>query len=59
MKNDNALALSQVDDANVTVVRDFIKKMGLEILQLFDDFWSKGKPERVKQLEDICSMGLT
>lgn len=54
-----ALALSQVDDANVTIVRDFVKKMGLEILQLFDDFWSKGNPERVKQLEDIRSMGLT
>lgn len=33
--------------------------MGLEILQLFDDFWSKGNPERVKQLEDIRSKELT
>lgn len=54
-----ALALSQVDDENVVVVRDFVKKMGLEVLTLFDDFWSKGNPERAKKLEDIRSMGLT
>ena len=54
-----ALALSQVDDANVGVVRDFVKKMGLEVLTLFDEFWSKGNPERAEKLEDIRSMGLT
>lgn len=54
-----ALALSQVDDANVVVVRDFVKKMGLEVLTLFDEFWSKGNPERAAKLEDIRSMGLT
>ena len=54
-----ALSLSEVDDANVSVVRDFVKKMGLEVLTLFDEFWSKGNPERAEKLEDIRSMGLT
>lgn len=53
------LALSLVDEENVVPVRNFVKKMGLEMLQLFDDFWIKGKPERVKMLEDIRSVGLT
>lgn len=53
------LALSQVSDEEVIPVRDFVKKMGLEMLQLFDDFWAKGNPDRVKRLEDIRSVGLT
>ena len=53
------LALSQVDEANVAIVRNFVKKMGLELLTLFDQFWSNGNPERAKQLEDIQSMELT
>ena len=53
------LALSQVSDEDVMPVRDFVKKMGLEMLQLFDDFWAKGNPNRLKRLEDIRSVGLT
>lgn len=54
-----ALSLSVVDEENVEVVREFIKKMGMEILTVFDEFWTKGNPEREKKLENIRSFGLS
>ncbi len=54
-----ALSLSQVDEENVKVVREFVKKMGMEILTVFDEFWAKGNPEREKKLEDMRSFGLS
>lgn len=54
-----ALSLSKVDDDNIEVVREFVKKMGLEILTLFDEFWSNGNPDRIKKLEEIRALGLS
>lgn len=54
-----ALHLSQVDEENVSAVRDFVKKMGMEILTVFDEFWAKGNPERKNKLEDLRSFGLS
>lgn len=53
-----AAALSVVDEENVFAIREFIKKMGLEILTLFDDFWTQGDPNRIQILEDIRAAGL-
>ncbi len=54
-----ALSLSLVDEENVGVVREFVKKMGMEILTFFDEVWASDNPERKKQLEEIRSFGLS
>ena len=53
-----ALALSEVDESNIEAVREFVKKMGLEILNIFDEFWVKGDENRMKKLDDLRSVGL-
>ena len=53
-----ALALSEVDESNIEAVREFVKKMGLEILNIFDEFWAKGDENRMKKLDDLRSVGL-
>lgn len=53
------LSLASVDEEHVNEVREFIKKMGLEMLTIFDDIWANGKEERLKLLEDLRAVGLT
>ena len=53
------ISLTSVDEENVREVREFIKKMGLEMLTIFDNLWARGIPEREQILEDIRAVGLT
>jgi len=53
------IALSQVDAENFLIVRNFVKKMGLKFLTLFDDYWVNKNPERVKTLEIIRGYDLS
>lgn len=53
------LSLSVVDENHVMEVREFIKKMGLEMLTIFDDIWAKGNKDREKILEDLRAVGLS
>lgn len=53
-----ATVLSEVDDDNIEVVRDFVKKMGLEVLTLFDELWIKGNKKRELKIEELRTMGL-
>lgn len=50
-----ALVLSEVDESHIEAVREFVKKMGLEILNIFDEFWAKGDENRIKKLDDLRS----
>ncbi len=51
-------ALSDVDEENIEVVRQFIKKMGTEILTTFDDLWCKGDPKKIAIIEQLRTESL-
>lgn len=51
--------LAQVDEENVGVVRDFVKKMGMEYLTMFDKFWVDGDPERQKIIDNFRNVVLS
>ena len=47
------LALSNVDEKNVEVIRSFIEKLGKDFLALFDSLWTMGNDERLETLMSI------
>ena len=47
------LALSNVDETNLEVVRKFVEKLGDEFLALFDSLWTIGDDERLEKLMDL------
>lgn len=46
-------SLASVDEENVEKIRDFVKKLGVEMLTVFDNYWADGKPERECLLEEL------
>ena len=44
------LALSNVDEQNLEIVREFVEKLGKEYLALFDCLWTIGNDERLEAL---------
>lgn len=48
-----AVVLSNASEKDIVVVRNFIKKMGLEVLNLFDGFWLANHPDRIAILKQI------
>ena len=54
-----ALSLSKVDENNVKIVREFVAKMGLEFLTLFDNFWVNGDEKKKNILNNIKSFSLS
>ena len=46
------LALTQADDNNLEIVRDFVKKLGSEFLAMFDAFWTHGDENRIERLAE-------
>ena len=47
------LALSNVDEKNVEVIRLFIEKLGKDFLALFDSLWTMENDERLETLMSI------
>ena len=47
------LALSNVDEENLEVVRKFIEKLGKDFLALFDSLWTIGDDERLETLMNL------
>ena len=47
------LALSNVDEENLEVVRRFIEKLGKDFLALFDSLWTIGDDERLETLMNL------
>ena len=46
------LALSQVDEANLEKVRNFVIKLGAEFITLFDNMWTHGDESRLERLAE-------
>lgn len=44
------LALSNVDEKNIEIIRLFIEKLGKDFLALFDSLWTMGNDERLETL---------
>ena len=52
-KYSTVVGLCKVDEKNVKVVRDFVERLGSELLSLFDNIWAGNNEER---LEIIASL---
>ena len=48
-----ALHLSQVDEENLEVVRDFTKKLGEECRAVFDNLWTNGDESRLEKIAEL------
>lgn len=46
-------SLSYVDEDNLIVVRDFVKKLEPEYLAVFDSLWSKGNISRLEKIAEL------
>lgn len=53
------ISLSNVDEENLRVVRNFVKKMGQEMVNLFDGFWISSHPNHAKALVEIVKTELS
>ena len=47
------MGLSQVDEENVEVVRDFINKLGAEFKAIFDALWTNGDEHRLEKIAEL------
>ena len=47
------LSLSNVDEENLKVVREFIENLGKDFLALFDSLWTIGDDERLEKLMNL------
>lgn len=46
-------SLANVDEDHLDEIRDFVKKMGLEMLTAFDNYWADGDPKKEEILEEL------
>ncbi len=47
------MSLSQVDDENIIIVRDFVKDLGSEFISLFDCLWTHNDEARLEIIAEV------
>lgn len=47
------LAIADIDEQYVGDVRNFVKKMGLELLTLYDDMWIREHPDKKEKIKQL------
>ena len=52
-KSATAVGLSVVDEENLEVVREFVNKLGAEVLAIFDNLWIKGDEKRLERIAEL------
>lgn len=53
-----AVGLSSVDETNVTIIRNFVRILGAEILATFDSLWTMGDEHRLEKIAELKMMEL-
>ena len=54
-----AVGLSAVDEKNLITVRNFVAKLGAEILSTFENLWIHGDNKRLEKIAEIKLMELS
>lgn len=54
-----AVGLSSVDEENLKIVRDFVMKLGPEIVATFDNLWIHGDEDRLERIAELRAIDLS